>query len=151
MADTYTQLFFHVVFAVQGRQKLISPKWEKELYKYICGIAVRKEQKVFAINGVADHLHLLISTKPDMALSHLVGDLKANSSKWVNDNKLCPFKFQWQAGYGGFTHSKRELDTVIGYIDNQEKHHEKQSFRAEYMQILDEAGIVFQENYLFEF
>lgn len=94
MANTYTQLYIHTVFAVKGRENLISTKWKDELYKYICGIANGQSQKIFSINGMPDHIHILLSIKPDIALSDLIRDLKANSSKLINNKKFVKGKFQ---------------------------------------------------------
>lgn len=150
MANTYTQIYLHVVFAVKGRQNLIHKKWKDELYKYICGIANGKEQKIYAIGGVADHIHLLISIKPNITISDLVRDIKANSSKWINEKRFVIGKFQWQEGFGAFSHSKFQLDTVIAYINNQEEHNNKNTFRDEYLDLLHKFDIAYDEKYLFE-
>lgn len=104
MANTYTQIYLQVVFSVKGRQNLIRKDWKEELYKYICGIVNGKEQKVYAIGGVADHIHLSISIRPNVVLSDLVRDLKANSSKWINEKGFIKGKFQWQEGFGAFSY-----------------------------------------------
>ena len=109
MANTYTQLYFHLIFAVQGRANLISPKWKEELNKYITGIITNKGQKLIAINGMPDHLHLLIGMKPDCNLSDLLRDVKANSSKFVNDKNWIMGKFEWQKGFGAFTLGHSQL------------------------------------------
>ena len=106
MANTYSQIYIHVVFAVKGRESSISNKFKDELYKYICGIVTNNHQKVYAINGMPDHLHILISIKPNCLLSDLVRDIKANSSKWINQKKIILGKFQWQEGFGSFSVSE---------------------------------------------
>ena len=106
MANTYTQLYFHIVFAVKGRNNLISINWEEELYKYITGIISNKNQKLMIVNGMPNHIHLLIGTKPNCNLSDLVRDLKANSSKWINEKRFVRGKFEWQRGFGAFTVSQ---------------------------------------------
>lgn len=150
MANTYTQMYIQIVFAVKRRQNLIQNKWKDELHKYICGIVNGKGQKVYAIGGVEDHIHILVSIKPNIAISDLVRDIKANSSKWINENEFVRGKFQWQEGFGAFSYAQSQLDTVIAYINNQEKHHEKRTFKDEYMEQLQKFEIEFDENYLFE-
>lgn len=151
MPNTFSQLYIQVVFAVKGRKSLISKKWEDELYKYICGIVNNNNQKVYAINGMPDHIHILLSIKPDIALSSLVRDIKANSSKWINQKKFMPGKFQWQEGFGAFSYSQSQLNNVITYIEEQKSHHLKQSFKEEYRALLQKFEIVYNEKYLFEF
>lgn len=149
MANTYSQLYVHVVFAVKGRENLIHNKWKDELYKYICGIVKGNHQKVYAINGMPDHVHLLISIKPNCLLSDLMRDIKASSSKWINLNKFVRGKFNWQEGFGSFSVSQSQLDKVIAYIDNQESHHKKLSFKQEYIGLLKSYNIEYDEKYVF--
>ena len=106
MANTYTQLYFHIVFAVKGRSNYISEQWKDELYKYISGIIANKDQKLMIVNGVPNHIHLLIGTKPNCNLSDLIRDIKANSAKWINEKKFTNFHFEWQTGFGAFTVSQ---------------------------------------------
>ena len=150
MPNTYTQLYIHVVFATKGRENAIGKNWKDELYKYICGIVNNKEQKVYAINGMPDHIHILLSIKPDIALSALVRDIKANSSKWINEKKFVKGKFQWQEGFGAFTYSQSQLDNVIAYINNQEQHHSKKSFRDEYIDLLKKFNVAYDDKYVFD-
>jgi len=150
MPNTYTQIYIHIVFAVKGRQNLIQKNWEDELHKYICGIANSKEQKVYAIGGVGDHIHLLVSIKPDIAISDLVRDIKANSSRWINEKHFVMNIFQWQEGYGAFSYSKSQLDNVIAYINNQEQHHKTKSFKEEYIELLQKYNVEYDEKYLFD-
>ena len=150
MANTYTQLYIHIVFSVKGRQNLIQKKWEDELHRYICGIVNGKEQKVYAIGGVADHIHILISIKPTIVISDLVRDIKANSSKWINEKRLVYGKFQWQEGFGAFSYAHTQLDTIIAYINNQEKHHQQKTFKDEYLDMLQKFNVEYDEKFLFE-
>lgn len=150
MANTYTQIYIHIVFSVKGRQSLIQKSWKEELHKYICGIVSGKEQKVYAIGGIADHIHILVSIKPNIVISDLVRDIKAHSSKWINEKRFVKGKFQWQEGFGAFSYAQSQLDTVIAYVNNQELHHQKKSFRDEYMELLQKFDITFDEKYLFE-
>jgi putative transposase len=150
MANTYTQIYIQIVFAVKRRQNLIQKKWKDELHKYICGIINGKEQKVYAIGSVSDHIHILVSIKPNIAISDLVRDIKANSSKWINENEFVRGKFQWQEGFGAFSYAQSQLDNVIAYINNQEKHHQKKTFKDEYLTLLQKFEIEYDEKYLFD-
>lgn len=150
MANTYSQIYLQVVFAVKGRRSLIQREWKDELYKYICGVVNGKKEKVYAIGGVSDHIHILISIKPNILLSDLVRDIKCNSSKWINERQYVDGKFQWQEGFGAFSYTHWHLDTVINYINNQEEHHKKKSFKKEYLEFLEQFYIEYDEKYLFE-
>ncbi|MBN8577658.1 MAG: IS200/IS605 family transposase [Cytophagales bacterium] len=150
MANTYTQLYFHVVFAVKGRANLLASKWREQLFKYITGIISNKNQKLIIINCMPDHVHLLIGMKPDNNLSDLVRDIKANSSRFINEQKWVPGKFEWQTGFGAFTVGHLQLDVVVSYIKNQEQHHTTKTFREEYIELLKRCEIDFKPEYLFE-
>jgi len=151
MANTYTQLSIHVVFAVKGRENSLHSKMRPELFKYISGILNKTNQFSLAVNGYKDHVHVFFELNPVNSLSEVVRIVKANSSKWINDNNLIPGKFSWQEGYGGFSYSRSQRDTVINYIINQEEHHKQKSFREEYLGILKTFQIDFEEQYVFEF
>jgi putative transposase len=150
MPNTYTKIFIQIVFAVKGRQNLIQKHWQDELHKYICGIVNGKKQKVFAIGGVSDHIHILVSMNPKISISDLVRDIKAHSSKWINQRNFVRGKFHWQEGFGAFSYAESELDVVIAYVNDQENHHKKISFKDEYISLLDEYEIEYDEKYLFE-
>jgi putative transposase len=149
MANTFSQIYIQVVFAVKGRQSLIHKDWKDELYKYICGTVSAKTQKVYAIGGVADHIHILISIKPNIDVSSLVGEIKANSTKWINTRKFTQQRFSWQEGFGAFSYSHSHLDRVIAYVNNQEEHHKKQTFKDEYVGLLKKFEMRYEEEYLF--
>ena len=151
MANTYTQIYLQVVFVVQGRQCLIRPEHQTELYKYITGIVSHREQKLIAINGVADHVHLLVGMKPDIALSDLVRDIKTGSSNFINKQRWVRGRFNWQEGFGGFSYGHSQLATVIHYIQNQAQHHQQRSFKSEYLTLLRKFDIAFREEYVFDF
>ena len=151
MPDTYSQIFFHIVFAVRDREALITPLIKDELYKYITGIIKNHKQELFIINGMPDHVHLLINCKPNINLSNLVKEIKEHSTKFINDKKIIPGKFYWQAGFGAFSVGKRDVPTILNYIKNQEAHHTKKSFKDEYLEFLKGNGIEFKEEYLFDF
>jgi len=154
MANTYTQLYFHIVFAVDGRlsnkPSYIEKNWKDELYKYITGIVTKKDQKLMQINGMSDHVHLLIGTKPNCNLSDLIRDIKSSSSKWVNQNKFNPSKFGWQVGFGAFTVSHSFVSKTATYIENQETHHARKSFSEEYIDFLEAHNIDYSTDYTFE-
>lgn len=150
MANTYTQLYFHIVFAVKGRNNFISNQWKDELYKYISGIIANKDQKLMIVNGMPNHVHLLIGTKPNCNLSDLIRDIKANSSKWINEKKFTNFHFEWQTGFGAFTVSQSGVPKAIEYIKNQEEHHRKKTFKEEYVEFLKAYQIDFKDEYLFD-
>src|SRR5579871_6400491 len=123
MANTYSQIYVHVVFATEGRQNLIPPKHNDELQMYIGGIVSGKNQKLIAINNMPDHVHMLIGLQPDLALSALIRDVKASSSNFINQKKWMPGRFSWQEGFGAFSYSRSQLDDVVRYIRDQQKHH----------------------------
>jgi putative transposase len=150
MSGTFSQIYIQLVFAVKGRNSLISNLWEEELYKYITGIVRNKEQKMLAINGMPDHIHLFIGMKPSCCLSDLVREIKKSSNNFINEKKFTDFKFQWQEGYGAFSYSHSNLDNVIKYVMNQKEHHKVLSFKEEYIEFLQKFEIEFKDEYLFE-
>lgn len=149
MANTYTQIYIHVVFAVKRRESLLEKSWRDELFKYITGIITTDSQKLFIINGVEDHIHILISIDPSKAISDIVRDIKSNSSRWINQKKLTKQNFEWQSGYGAFSVSGDHLKNTIRYIERQEEHHSKKSFKQEYIKLLELYEIEYKEQYLF--
>ena len=116
MANSYTQIHLQLIFAVKFREALIKKEWKDELYKYISGIITTQRHKLIIINGVEDHLHILIGYKPHQSLSDLMQDIKGSSSNWINDKKFLRSKFAWQGGYGAFSYSYSQLPNVIKYI-----------------------------------
>ena len=149
MAGTYSQIYLHLVFAVKHREYLISKTWKNRLYAYLASIIKEKGSKPIIINGMPDHVHIFIGYRPSTALPELVRELKNNSSKFINEQKLVPGKFAWQEGYGAFSYGQSQIDTVYKYIENQELHHQKITFKAEYLQLLKKFEIEFNEKYLF--
>ena len=150
MANTYTQIHLHIVFAVKYRECLINRSWSEELYKYITGIVQNNNHKMLAINGMPDHVHLLIGMRPAQSISDLLNYIKSNSAKWINEKKILKERFQWQEGYGAFSCSKSHMKNVIEYIENQEKHHQKHTFKEEYIDCLKKQEIEFEEKYIFK-
>lgn len=148
MPNTYCQLFVHYVFAVQNRQSLIQPEWKEQLHQYLNGIVVKHQHHLFAVNSVANHLHLLVSMNPNQSASELMYNLKRSSSLWINDSKFVSRKFSWQEGFGAFSYGKSQISTIIHYIQNQERHHQKQSFCDEYIEFLRLFEVEFNEKYI---
>ena len=148
--STYSQIYIQIVFAVKNRQALIANSWQEELYKYVTGIVKNKSQKMLAINGMPDHIHILIGMKPSCCLSDLVREIKKSSNSFVKEKEFSKYKFEWQEGFGAFSYSHSSLDNVIGYIKNQKEHHKKRSFKEEYIDFLEKFQIEFKDEYLFE-
>jgi REP element-mobilizing transposase RayT len=148
MANTFTQIYLQFVFAVQDRISLIHPQWKKELNKYICGIVQNNRHKLIAINGMANHLHVFVGYKPHQLIPDLLQDIKASSSKWINTQGYVRGKFSWQEGYGAFSYSHSHVTNVAKYIENQEQHHKKRTFKEEYMELLKRFEIEFDEKYI---
>ncbi|HSI70434.1 MAG TPA: IS200/IS605 family transposase [Gillisia sp.] len=151
MANTYSQINIHCVFAVKGRQNIINKSFRDDLHKYMSGILKNDNAYPLAVGGWKDHVHVFFELLPDIKISDLMRMLKATSSKWINENKLIAGKFQWQEGYGAFSYSRSQRNDVIQYIMNQEKHHRNKTFREEYFELLEKFEINFKEEYVFEF
>jgi putative transposase len=149
-SGTFSQIYIQIVFAVKGRQNLILPSWEDELYKYITGIVQNKGQKLIAINGMPDHIHILIGMKPVCCLSDLVREVKKASNSFIKEKNFVKSNFQWQEGFGAFSYSHSALNNVVKYIDNQKEHHRKKTFKEEYIDFLKEFQVEYKEEYLFE-
>lgn len=150
MAGTFSQVYIQIVFAVKGRENLISKSWKDDLHKYIAGIIKGKEQKSIIVNSMPDHVHAFVGLRPSMPISDLVRDSKNNSSNFVNAHKFVKGKFSWQEGYGAFSYSHSHIGQVYDYILNQEEHHKKGTFREEYLALLEKFEIEYNEKYLFE-
>lgn len=151
MANTYTQLHVHLVFATKNREATIKKEWKNELEKYITGIIQNHKHKLLAIGSMPDHIHIFIGYNVNQLIPDLVENIKTSSNKWIKDNNLSKFKFEWQKGYGAFSHSHSQVKAVVEYVLNQEEHHEKRTFREEYMEILHKNEIEFKDEYVFEF
>ena len=150
MAGTFSKIYIQYVFAVKGRENLISESWANELYKYISGIIKFKGHKPIIVNGYKDHIHVFVGLKPTMSISDLIRDIKNNSSKFVNDKGWVKGKFSWQEGYGAFSYSHSQIESVYNYILNQKKHHKTKTFEEEYIDFLKKFDIKFDEKYLFD-
>jgi len=150
MANTYTQIHLHLVFAVQNRISLIKKEWQQNLYKYIITIIQKHDHKVLSIGGMSDHIHILIGFRPTQALKALMQEVKRDSSEWINKSGFAMGKFSWQEGYGAFSYGKSQLKDVIEYIENQEVHHKGKSFVKEYKILLDKFGVEYDDKYIFK-
>jgi Transposase and inactivated derivatives len=149
MANTYTQIHIHVVFAVQNRASLINKDWKDSLYKYIIVIIQKRGHKVLAIGGMTDHVHILFGFRPTQSLSSMIQEVKRDTSEWINKSKFVMKKFAWQEGYGAFSYSKSQIPNVAKYIENQEMHHARKSFLEEYRKILNDFTIEYDQRYIF--
>ncbi|OAQ41886.1 transposase [Pedobacter psychrophilus] len=151
MANTYSQINIQCVFAVKGRENILNKNFREELFKYMSGILKNNNAFPLAIGGWTDHVHVFFELPPNLNISDLMRDLKANSSKWINENKFLKGKFNWQEGFGAFSYSRSQRHQVINYIINQEKHHSNKTFREEYLELLKNFEIEFKQEYVFEF
>ncbi len=151
MANTYTQITIHSVFVVKGRENFITKDWRDHLHQYISGIITNKGAKSLAVGGWKDHVHILFGMPVTTCISDFMSAVKASSSSWINDQHYLKGKFQWQAGYGAFSFAKSQRDIVIKYIMNQEEHHRTKTFKEEYIKMLNDFDVAYEEKYLFEF
>ena len=149
MAYTYSQIHIQTVFAVQNRMSLIKKEWRDDLYRYITGIIQNHGHKMLAIGGVSDHIHIFFGFRPDEALSHLMMEVKRDSSLWIKQNHLVQGRFSWQVGYGAFSYGKSQISNVCRYIERQEEHHRKQTFREEYIKFLEIYGVSYTPGRIF--
>ena len=149
MANTYTQLYIHCVFAVKYRVAIIQPAWEARLHKYITGILQNNGHKLLAINSVPDHLHFFVGLNPKQSISEMMQLAKGDSSEFVNKQNFTQRKFHWQSGYGAFSNSRSQIDKVVKYILNQKDHHRKKKFREEYIEMLKDYNVDYDEKYIF--
>lgn len=150
MANSYHRIYIQAVFAVKYRRAAIHNAWKAQLFAVIGNLINEQGCKTFIVNGVEDHVHCFFGLKPSVSISHVMKNIKAKSSKWVNDNKLVKDRFEWQKGYGVFSYSRSHLDNVYQYIENQEEHHKQHTFRNEYVDFLRRFGIQYDEQYIFK-
>jgi putative transposase len=142
MANTYTQLYIHLVFSPKNREALIGKSWKNELEMYVTGIVQNNNHKLLAVGSMPDHIHIFIGYDVNQRIPDLVEHIKTSSNGWIKEKNLSKFKFEWQKGYGAFSHSRSQLDTVVKYILNQEEHHKKKSLKNELDSIIDKYGFV---------
>ena len=151
MANTFSQIYLQFVFAVQGRQNLIAKDHKEVLHKYITSLVQKRSAKMLAINSMPDHVHLFVGFKPTILISDFVKEIKVESNQFINSKNWIKGKFTWQEGYGVFSYSHSHIDAVVKYILNQENHHQKKTFKEEYLSLLEKFDIPFEEMYLFDF
>lgn len=150
MANSYTQIHIHFVFAVKYRAALIGDDWKERLHQYITGIFRENKHKMLQINSMPDHIHIFIGMKPDQSISSLIQNVKTESSKWIKAQNLCAQRFAWQEGYGAFSYAKSQINDVIRYIKNQEEHHKKITFLDEYRKFLTAFEVDWDEQFIFK-
>jgi putative transposase len=146
--STFTQIYYHIVFSTKNREPVLRADGREELFRYIWGIIRNKNSHLYRINAVEDHLHILSSLHPTVALADFIKDIKVASNGWIKERQLFPHFNSWQDGYGAFTASHADKDRLIEYIKNQQEHHRQETFLDEYRRLLKEAGIEFDEKYL---
>jgi putative transposase len=150
MANTYHQIYLQAIFATKYRNAVIDKEWKSTLYGVIGNLINETSCKTIIVNGVEDHVHCFLGLKPVVSISELMKTVKAKSSKYINDHKLTAERFEWQEGYGVFSYSQSSVDKVYKYIQNQEAHHKKQTFRDEYLAFLKKFKIAYDEQYIFQ-
>ena len=150
MANTFTQLHVQFVFAVQNRACLIQPSWEEELFKYITGIVKNHKHKMLAINGMPDHVHIFLGLHPTQSISSLMQTVKGESSEWINKKRFVRGRFQWQEGYGAFSYSHDRVNQIVNYVLNQKDHHKTRPFLEEYIELLKEFDVPYDNQYIFK-
>ena len=148
MANTYSQMYVQIVFAVKDRLPLIKKEFKEDIHRYITGIVKNKNQKIISINSMPDHIHIFIGIKPNICLSDLVRDIKNNSSRFINKSRWIKGKFKWQEGFGAFTYGQSQIDSVDNYIKNQERHHTRKSSQEEYVQLLEKFCVDYEKKYI---
>ena len=150
MANTNTQLYVHLVFAVKHRGCFIAPSWQQELYAYIIGVIENRHHKVYAIGGMRDHIHIFVSMSPTQSVSELVQEVKRASTLWIKERHLVDGNFAWQEGFGAFSYSKSHVSKVVAYIQNQKQHHVGKTMQEEYIEFLKLFGVEYDERYVFQ-
>jgi REP element-mobilizing transposase RayT len=149
MANTYHQIYIQTIFAVKYGEAVIEKKWSAELFGVVGNLISEANCKTIIVNGVEDHIHCFIGLRPVVSVSELMQTVKAKSSKYINDLSLTTKRFEWQEGYGVFSYSQSQVDKVYKYIQNQEEHHQKQTFRDEYLDFLKKFKVAYDEQYIF--
>lgn len=150
MANSYTQIHIQFVFAVKYRAALIDKTWKERLHQYTTGIFQENKHKMLQINSMPDHTHIFIGMRPHQSISSLIQNVKTESSKWIKMQNFCSYPFAWQEGYGAFSYAKSQVPNVIRYIQNQEIHHQKETFLDEYRKFLTAFEIEWNEQYIFK-
>jgi len=144
-------MYVQLVFAVKNRDAVLTKTIRDRVFEYMSGIITNLNHKSIIVNGTSNHVHILLGLNPSISVSDTVHDIKRSSSLFINNEKLCLDRFSWQEGYGGFTYSRSQIADVYNYIENQESHHKKRTFREEYIDILTKYEIEFDQQFLFDF
>jgi putative transposase len=148
---TFTQMYVQLVFAVKNRDAVLTEDIRKRVFEYMSGIITSLKHKSIIVNGTSNHVHILLGLNPSISVSDTVHDIKRSSSLFINNERLCPGRFSWQEGYGGFTYSRSQITYVYNYIKNQESHHKKKTFHDEYIDTLNKYELEFDQHFLFDF
>ena len=138
---TYTQIHIHIIFRVKNIYHTLNRQNRTKVFKYMNGIISNLGHKPIIINGMSDHVHILVGLRPDKNLSDLVKEIKRSSTNYINERRLLSGKFAWQEGYGAFCHTKDTLPKVIKYISDQEHHHKNKTYKQEYQKMLDKNKV----------
>ena len=147
---SYVSSYFHCVFSTKERSSQITPDLRERLWPFLGGIERQNQMKAIEVGGMPDHVHILIGQRPDSSLSDLVGDVKAGSTNFINRQRWVRGRFRWQEGFGAFSYSRSQLDTVVRYVKNQQRHHQKRSFHDEYVSLLDKFDVPYDVRYVFK-
>ncbi|TFF38748.1 IS200/IS605 family transposase [Mucilaginibacter psychrotolerans] len=150
MANTFSQIYLQFVFAVQNRQSLIAKQHKEELHKYITALVQHRKAKMLAVNCMPDHIHLFVGFKPTILIYDFVKEIKVEN-EFINSKDWVRGKFSWQEGYGVFSYSQSHVDNVVNYVLNQEAHHQKKTFKQEYLGLLKKFELEYDERYVFDF
>ena len=148
MANTYTSLFYHVVFSTKNREPFIGPDIEQRVWAYIGGVARQHDMTALQVGGIEDHIHVLVLAPPVLSPSQIAQYVKGDSSKWIHETFPTLQRFAWQTGYGAFSVSKSGVSSVVDYIQNQRQHHARKTFQAEYVEFLQRHGVDYDERYV---
>ena len=151
MANTYSKIYLHLIFAVKNRDALLGRGWRQEVFKYIFNAINKRGNYCYAVNGTYDHMHIFFDYKCKELIPDLVREIKKSSTSMIRQRSFSRYQFNWQAGYGIFSHGYAEKSKIIDYINSQESHHSKQSFKEEYISFLSNYKIEYERPYLFDF
>jgi REP element-mobilizing transposase RayT len=150
MANTYHQIYLQLVFAVKYRRAVLDKAWRNKVQGVIGNLVNETGCKTIIVNGVEDHMHCFVGLRPAVSVSDLMKTVKAKSSMYINNHSLTKERFEWQEGYGVFSYRRRDVDQIYKYVQNQESHHQKHTFKDEYLDLLKEFEVEYDEQYIFQ-
>jgi REP element-mobilizing transposase RayT len=150
MANTYHQIYLQLIFGVKYRRAVLDKSWRNKVQGVMGHLINETGCKTIIVNGVEDHIHCFVGLRPAVSVSGLMKTVKAKSSLYINNLSLTVERFEWQEGYDVFSYRQRDIDMIYKYIQNQEVHHQKQSFRDEYLDLLNEFEVEYDEQYIFQ-